>query len=144
MTAVVYKSRILLIRFAKLFPFILCSIVLLSYLESLFALVAESYYEYGTNVILYKPISWFIGGLFVYDWYTLVAATVFAFAFETCVANKLSIVYLCFNAWERDYFITIELYPEYIYAICTANIIVSGFLVYKGTNILRKRKQNHD
>jgi len=35
----IYKSRIGLIRFAKVFPFLLCFIVLISLSETLFALV---------------------------------------------------------------------------------------------------------
>lgn len=135
---IVHQSRIWLIRFAKVFPFFLCAIVMLSYIEDLFALYVESYYNVDDYTILYKPISWTIGKHFVYNWYTIITATIFSFAFETCWYNKASIVYLCFNAWERDYFITIELYPEYIYAICLANIIVAGYLTVKGLKILMK------
>ena len=39
----VYKSRIGLIRFAKVFPFILCFIVLVSLSETLFALVLSDF-----------------------------------------------------------------------------------------------------
>ena len=133
---IVHQSRIWLIRFAKVFPFFLCAIVMLSYIEDLFALYAESYYSVDDYTILYKPISWFIGEYFVYNWYTIITATIFSFAFETCWYNKASIVYLCFNAWERDYFFTIELYPECIYAICIVNILVAGYLTYKGVQIL--------
>lgn len=129
---IVHQSRIWLIRFAKVFPFLLCAIVMLSYIEDLFALYAESYYNVDDYTILYKPISWTIGKYFVYNWYTIITATIFSFAFETCWYNKASIVYLCINAWERDYFITIELEPTTIYLICLANIIVAGYLTWKG------------
>lgn len=134
--SIVHQSRIWLIRFAKVFPFFLCAIVMLSYLEDLFALYTESYYNVDDYTILYKPISWFIGEYFVYNWYTILAATIFSFAFETCWHNKACVVYLCFNAWERDYFITIELYPEYIYIICIINIAISFYLTIKGIKIL--------
>lgn len=137
---IVHQSRIWLIRFAKVFPFFLCAIVMLSYIEDLFALYAESYYSVDDYTILYKPISWFIGEYFVYNWYTIITATIFSFAFETCWYNKASIVYLCFNAWEREYFFTIELYPECIYAICIANILICGFFCYKGVKIVLKSK----
>lgn len=39
----VYKSRIGLIRFAKLFPFLLCFIVLISLSETLFALLLSDF-----------------------------------------------------------------------------------------------------
>lgn len=141
---IVHKARIWLIRFAKVFPFLLCAIVLISYTEDLVALLAESYYDYNESVILYKPVSWFIGKYFVYDWYTIIVATILSFAMETCWYNKASIIYLCINAWERDYFITIELYPEHIYMIVVVNLILSGFFVFRGTTILfAKEKRTH-
>ena len=136
--SIVYKSRIFLVRFAKTLPFILCFIVAISYTESLYALTFESYYAYGDSVVLYKPLSWFIGEYFVYNWYTILAATVLSFSMETCWYNKACIVYLCINAWERDYFMTIELEPTYIYIICLANVIVAGYLTLKGIKILLK------
>lgn len=139
---IVYKSRVFLVRFAKVFPFILCFIVCISYVESVYALANENFYAYGNDVVLYKPFSWLISEYFIYNWYTILAATVLSFAMETCWYNKVCVVYLCFNAWERDYFITIELYPEYIYAICIANILICGFFCHKGIKILlSSRKQ---
>lgn len=134
----IYKTRVFLIRFAKVFPFILSAVVCISYTESIFSLLNESYMSLDGSVVLCKPISHALGGLFVYDWYTIIVATVLSFAFETCWYNKACIVYFCINAWERDYFLTVELYPEYIYAICTANIIVSGYLTFEGIKILLK------
>lgn len=133
---VVYKARLFLVRFAKVFPFILCFIVCTSYVESAYALANENFYAYGNDVVLYKPFSWIISEYFIYNWYTILIAAVLSLAMETCWYNKACVVYLCFNACERGYFITIELYPEYIYAICLANILVSGYLVYNGMKIL--------
>lgn len=133
---IVYKSRVFLVKFAKVLPFTLCFIVAISYVECIYALASESYYAYGNSVVLYKPLSWFISDCFLYDWYTILAATILSFAMETCWYNKAAIAYLCINAWERDYFITIELYPEYIYAISIANILICGFFCYKGLGII--------
>ena len=130
--SVVYKARLFLIRFAKVFPFILCFIVCTSYIESAYALSNGNFYAYGNDIVLYKPFSWIISEYFIYNWHTILVATVLSFAMETCWHNKACVVYLCFNAWERDYFITIELYTEYIYAICLANIIIAGYLTVKG------------
>ena len=129
---VVYKTRLFLVRFAKVFPFILCFIVCTSYVESVYALANGNFYAYGNDIVLYKPFSWIISEYFIYNWHTILVATVLSFAMETCWYNKACVVYLCFNSWERDYFITIELYSEYIYAICLANILVTGYLTIKG------------
>lgn len=136
---VAYKSRVFLVRFAKVLPFILCFIVAISYVECIYALASKSYYAYGNSVVLYKPLSWFISDYFLYDWYTILAATILSFAMETCWYNKAAIVYLCINTWERDYFITIELYPEHIYAIIAVNLLCSGFFVFKGITILFRK-----
>lgn len=135
---IVYSTRVFLIRFAKVFPFILCAIILASYVESVCALLTSSYYEHNGDTILYKPISWYLGEWFVYDWRTIAVVTTFSLAFETCWYNKACAIYACINAWERDYFLTIELEPTTIYLICLANIIVAGYLTTKGIIILLK------
>lgn len=128
----VYKARVTLIKFAKAFPFVLCFIVLVSYFESLVSLLSESYSTLDDCLVLSKPVSWFVGEYFVYDWYAIIIAVVLSFAMETCVYNKIAIVYLCINALERDFFLTIALYPEQIHPIVTANILVCGYITWKG------------
>lgn len=86
----------------------------------------------GNYYILDKPFAWFIGDWFVYGWQIVFIAILLSLATETCIWNKLSIAYLCANILERDYFITIELYEEYIYAIVLFNIAISGYLTWKG------------
>ena len=39
-------------------------------------------------------------------------------------------------AVEKEYFLTVELEPTTIYIICIANILVAGYLTYKGIKIL--------
>jgi hypothetical protein len=137
---IVYKARIFLIRFAKVFPFVLCGIICFSYTESVYALLNENYMALDDSIVLDKPLSRFIGEWFVYDWRTIAVATIFSLAFETCWHNKACIIFACVNAWERDYFLTIELEPTYIYLICLANIIVAGYLTIKGISILTRKQ----
>lgn len=132
------KARLLLIRFAKMFPFILCVLVCISYLESLSSLLLERYSIMEDSVCLYKPISWSIGTLYVYEWRAILVATVLSIAFETCLWNKLGIVYLVINLFEKYVFFRIELYEYVITMICIVNIIISSFLVFKGVKILPK------
>ena len=137
--SVIYSSRVFLVRCAKMIPFLFCFVVCVSYSESSWALVNEDFLMHGDSIVLNKPISFLIGDWFVYDWYTIATLTVLSISMETCVWNKLSIVYLAVNIFERDYFITVELYPEYVYVICVLNVLASGFLVYKGViSVTRK------
>ena len=134
----VYKSRIGLIRFAKVFPFLLCFIVLISLSETLFALLLSDFLVYDDIVIPNTPISFFIGRYFEYNLQMFVVLCIISIAIETCLANKACCVYLGVNLYEKSYFANVELYTEYIYAICAANIIVSAYFTYKGISIFLK------
>lgn len=131
----VYKARIGLIRFAKVFPLLLCFIVLVSLSETLFALLISDFVLLDGSLIPNTPFSWLIAEFYTFGIYSLFLALVFAISFETCFYNKASIGYLAIFLVQQKYFPTIELYPEYIYAICLANIIVAGYLTYKGIKI---------
>ncbi len=132
-----HNARKLMIRSAKVFPFAMCLIVCLSYVEGVFSLLTCNYGVTGNSIVLYKPISWFIGDIFMYDWGIVVIAIVLSVAVETCVWNKISILYLCVNLYERTYFIEIELYKEWILVISIVNIAASGYCVHKGFKRLK-------
>lgn len=134
----IHRARIFLIELGKMLPFVVCFIVLISYTEDLFALTVDNYVVYDGSLVLNKPISWWIGQYFEYNLITVVILLTISVAIQTCVWNKLDILYLAIQLIEKQYFDTIELYPEYIYAICLANIVASGFLVYKGILVLIK------
>ena len=130
--SIVYKSRVLVVRFAKVFPFVLCFVVLMSYAEGLYALANENYCTFDDSIVLYKPVSWFIGNIYLYDCRSVTLAAVLSFAMETCWTNKACVFYLLINELERRYFITVELYPEQVAVIITINLLVCGYLCFKG------------
>lgn len=134
----VYKSRIGLIRFAKVFPFLLCFIVLISLSETLFALLLSDFVILDGSLIPNTPLAWFIADKYEFEIYSVLAAIFLSIVFETCVWNKASEIYLLALLKQQTYFPTIELYPEYIYAICIANILICGFFCFKGINIFLK------
>jgi len=134
----VYKSRIGLIRFAKVFPFLLCFIVLISLSETLFALVISNFVVFDGGITLNTPFAWFIGEKYEIGIYSVLLAIFLSIAFETCIWNKTSEVYLLVLLKQQTYFPTIELYIEYIYAICIANILICTFFCYKGITIFLK------
>lgn len=123
-----------LIRLGKVIPFILCFIVFVSYLEDVYSLYTNSYMEFADGVYLYKPISWAIGNLFEYNVSHLSVLCVLSIAISTCLYNKLACLYLGINLLEKSYF-DFELEPTTIYLICLANIIVVGYLTWKGISI---------
>ena len=133
------KIRFFLINIGKTLPFVLCAIVFISYSECIYALITEDFVEYGDCVTLNKPISWAIGNLFEYNIQALFVITVLSFAIKTCIYNKLAIIYLFVNLWEKSYFMTVELYIEQVYIIVIANIIISSFFVYKGIKMITNK-----
>ena len=134
--SLVYKSRIGLIRFAKVFPFLLCFIVLASLLETVFALVLNDFVVFDGGITPNTPFAWLIAEKYEIGIYSVLLAIFLSVAFETCVWNKASEIYLLVYLRQQTYFPTIELYPEYIYAIIAVNLLCSGFFVLKGITIL--------
>ena len=128
----IHRARILLIELGKMSPFVVCFIVLISYAEDIYSLYTEKFVIYENSVVLNKPISWTLGDYFEYNLTTVVILLIISVAISTCVYNKIAVLYLLVQLVEKKYFITIELYPEYIYAICVTNIIICTFLCYKG------------
>jgi hypothetical protein len=138
----VYKSRIALIRFAKVFPFLLCFIVFISLSETLFALVLKDFVSFDGGIIPNTPIAWFIASKCEFGLYSVIIAIFLSIAFETCVWNKASEIYLLALLKQQTYFPTIELYPEYIYVICIANIALCCFFCYKGIIIITRKSKS--
>lgn len=132
---VIYNARISLIRIGKVLPFIVCLVASISYFESCLALCTENYILYDSYVILNKPISFFIGQYFEYNLQMLVVLCVISVAIETCIYNKLACLYLGVNLLEKSYF-DFEMDLWLIYGICTVNIVISTFLIYKGIKTL--------
>ena len=137
----VYNSRIWLIRFAKVFPFLLCFIVLISLSETLFALALSDFVMLDGDIIPNTPFAWFVAEKYEIGIYSVLLAIFLSIAFETCIWNKTSEVYLLVYLKQQVYFPTVELYPEYIYAICIANILICGFFCYKGIRILTSSRK---
>ena len=136
----IYKSRVALINIGKMLPFIVCAVVMVGYAETLFSLATNDFVMWDGNIIPNTPISRFVGFYFEYDIITLVILLTISVAIETCYWNKLAIVYLCIQLYEKNYLTSVELYTETICIIAFANILVSGFFVYKGAKMLIKYK----
>ena len=63
-STLVYKSRLLLINCGKVFPFLICAIVAISYIECFKAMYFEDYLEFSDGIYLNKPISFSIASFF--------------------------------------------------------------------------------
>lgn len=131
MISLVRRTRVFLIRIGKVLPFIICGLVMISYIESVIATATQDYILYDDYAILRKPLSFLIGQYFEYNIQMLFVLVVLSIAIETCVYNKISCAYLGINLIEKSYF-DFELEPTTIYIICIINIAISGYLTLKG------------
>lgn len=131
--------RRLLINVGKILPFVVCFIVLISYIENVYALTIEDYMYYDGYYVLNKQVSNFIGSIFEYNIQTLAVLVLISFAISTCVYNKLACLYLGINLLEKSFF-DFELEPTTIYIICLANILVAGYLTVKGIKMLTQHE----
>ena len=129
--------RRLLIQIGKTSPFVLCSIVFISYLEMAFASATSDYLLYDGMVILNTPISFFIGRYFEYDLLVCIISLIMSIAIEACRWNLWATFYLFVHLAEKSFF-DFELDVWQIYIIAIANLIVSGYFTYKGTTSFLK------
>lgn len=129
--------RKLLIRIGKVLPFVVCLLTCIHYAENAFALATNDFLVYDGVVIPNAQFSFLIGLYFEYNVQTLVVLCVLSIAIRTCIYNKLACAYLGANMLEKWYF-DFELETTYIYIICFANIIVAGWLTYRGVIIILK------
>lgn len=136
-----YRMRVALINTGKMLPFLICVVVFVSYAESAFALATSDFLDTDDAIILNKPLSWIIADYFRYNIVTIVVLTILSYSINACKWNKLALLYLAIQLYEKEYFLTIELDAFVIYIICVVNMLVCSFLIYKGTtNLLKNAK----
>jgi hypothetical protein len=138
MSTTVRRARILLIETGKTLPFVFCLVVTVSYCENLHSMITDDFVLYDGSFVLNKPVSWFIGQYVEYDMVTVVILLVISVSVETCVWNKVSILYLSVQLAEKEMFISTEFSTAVVYVICVINIAISGYLTYKGMSTLLK------
>lgn len=128
----IYGFRVLLIRLGKILPFLITFLVFISYAESLYALATNSLAEFDGEIVLYKPISWFIASHFEYNIYVVGLLGIISIAIETCIWNKLALVYLLFQLLEKELLLMVALEVWQSYVVIVMNMLLSLFLTFKG------------
>lgn len=135
-----HGARKALIMVGKCLPFILCFIILVAYAETLFACLLSHFCMCDGVVIPNTPLSFIVGLVFEYDYLIVVITCLASLAIEACTWNLIADFYIFFHLLEKSYF-DFELSIESIYIIVIANILASGYIVFKGFKQLTK--QNH-
>lgn len=129
-----------MIETGRVIPFVITTIVMVSYVENVISLSTNDYVQFYDGVYLNKEISWFISDYFRYDIGSSILITTISFAIETCVYNKLCCGYIFVNLLERD-LLQAEMSRADIYIISLVNILISFYLIYKGFGKLKTTKQ---
>lgn len=126
-----HSARKALIIVGKCIPFVLCLIMLVAYVETLFACVLSRFCTYGGVVIPDTPLSFFIGRVFEIDYLFVAFVFLVSVAIESCKWGLLANFYMFFHLLEKSYF-DFEITIEAIYVITIANIMIGGYIIYKG------------
>lgn len=130
-------ARKTLIRFGKIFPFVLCSIISISYIENLYIVLTFNVIIVDGIIIYNTPLSFMIGMKLEYDVLFSFISSIISLSVEVCKYNLMAIAYIWLNLTERHYFFNNRPCDnEIYYIICLANILVAGYLTVKGIKIL--------
>lgn len=118
--------RKLLIRIGKVIPFVFAFIVVISHIESIYAILnddiildLEGYYSYNV------PISNYIGNIVYIDWFDVLLLYVLAVALEFCWRNMLSVHYLLLN-------LAVRTLVEHFYIESGIVVGIAGFMALAG------------
>lgn len=118
--------RKILIRSGKVIPFILAFVVVIGYIESTYALITDNYEMYSDgDVVLFTPISNYIGNIVYVDWFDVLLLYVLAVALEFCWRNMLAVHYLLLN-------LAVRTLVEYFYIESGIVVGIAGFMALAG------------
>ena len=135
--------RKLLIRVGKVIPFVFAFIVVISHIESIFAILNddivldfEGYYTYNV------PISNYIGNIVYIDWFDVLLLYVLAVALEFCWRNMLAVHYLLLNLAVRTLVEHSYIESGIVVGIASFMALCGLYCVHGGIKILlSSRKQ---
>lgn len=135
------SARRTLIQLGKVLPFAICIIVILSYIETLYALVQDDYIHYHDCDVLNTPISfYFAKNIFEYDFFIIIVLFVTSIAIEACVYNRLAILFLAIHLLLKPQIECMEVSTTFaiIYSILT--ILFLLFCVLNGARLIFHEK----
>lgn len=131
--------RKILIRSGKIIPFVLAFIVVVGYIESTYAVYNELYEMCDDgSVILYTPISNYIGNIVYIDWFDVLLLYVLAVALEFCWRNMLAVHYLLLNLAVRTLVEHFYIESGIVVGIASFMALAGLYCVYGGITIFLK------
>ena len=134
--------RKILIRSGKVIPFILAFVVVIGYVESTYALITDNYEMYAdSDVVLFTPISNYIGSIVYIDWFDVLLLYILAVALEFCWRNMLAVHYLLLNLAVRTLVEHFYIESGIVVGLASFMALAGLYCTYGGIKILSSRKQ---
>lgn len=129
--------RKLLIRIGKVIPFVFAFIVVISHIESIYAILnddiildLEGYYSYNV------PISNYIGSIVYIDWFDVLLLYILAVALEFCWRNMLAVHYLLLNLAVRTLVEHFYIESGIVVGIASFMALAGLYCVHGGIKVL--------
>ena len=131
--------RKVLIRSGKVIPFALAFVVAFGYIESTYAIHMELFEECEDgSVILYTPISNYIGSVIYIDWFDVLLLYILAVALEFCWRNMLAVHYLLLNLAVRTPVEHFYIESDIVVGLAGFMALCGLYCVYGGITIFLK------
>lgn len=136
----VHLFRKLLIRIGKVIPFVLAFIVVLGYVEIIYA--------HGNNLTVmiddefetyYTPLSNFIGNIIYIDWFDVLLVWILCFALELCKYSFRCAYYLLLNMFVRAALEYFYLDNGIVVGLASFMALLGLYCVYGGIKVLTNK-----
>lgn len=136
----VHLFRKLLIRIGKVIPFVLAFIVVLGYVEIIYA--------HGNNLTImiddefetyYTPLSNFIGNIIYIDWFDVLLVWILCFALELCKYSFRCAYYLLLNMFVRAALEYFYLDNGIVVGLASFMALLGLYCVYGGIKVLTNK-----
>lgn len=130
--------RRLLVRSGKVLPFVLCFLVGLHYIETTICITTNNYALCNGYTITNASIMRYVANILEYDFLGWLTLSVISISVQTCLTNKLSLLYLLANIGQKEYFANVEIETTTAIIVAVINAIICGYFTYKGITIFLK------
>ena len=133
--------RKFLIRLGKVIPFVIAFILLISYIETIYAIISsDTIVDAEDNVVYNLPISFFFADFIYIDWFDVLLVWILCFALELCKYTFRCAYLITINLVFRTIIENANLSNHYIVALCIFMALWSCMCLYGGIKVIKNIK----
>ena len=81
----------------------------------------------------------YVANILEYDFLGWLTLSVISISVQTCLTNKLSLLYLLANIGQKEYFANVEIETTTAIIVAVINAVICGYFTYKGVKILLRK-----